>query len=484
MTRTPRTILSLALAATAAAQAPITPGNLVLSRVGDGTAALTSAANARFLDEYTPAGVFVQTIALPTAVNGANRRLTDSGTATSNGFLTQSADGRFLIATGYDAAPGSASVTGSASATVNRVIARIGLDGAVDTTTALTDAYTGNNFRSACSFDGGQFWTSGTGTSPTPGVRHVAALGAATSTQVSTSVTNIRCVDIANGQLYCSTSSGAFQGVSTVGSGLPTTSGQTISLLPGFPTATGPSSYDFYFADTSTVYVADDRVTAAGGIQKWTLAGGVWTLAYTLSPGSGVGCRGLSGVADNGVVTLYATTTAALTQVVRVVDGGAGSAFTTVVTAAANTAIRDVQLVRTPNASVASGTSCPNSNGTPSVGTSGLPVTGNASFGFTAANVGPNSLVVFVASGLAPLGVGVPIPGAPACALLFVSPDNLLAAFADGNGAAVQPVPIPASQALVGVQLAAQVAAFDPTQLATFPVPVGTSSALQITVGN
>ncbi|MFN9757068.1 MAG: DUF3616 domain-containing protein, partial [Planctomycetota bacterium] len=343
MNCTPHSVLALALAAAATAQSPITPGNLIVSRIGDGAAALTSAATARFLDEYTPAGVLVQTIALPTAVAGANRRLTDSGTATSNGFVTQSADGRFLVAAGYDAAPGTAAVTGSASATVQRVIARIGLDGVVDTSTALVDAYTGNNFRGACSVDGGQFWTSGTGTTPTPGVRYVAALGATTSVQLSTTVTNIRCVDLARGQLYCSSASGAFQGVSAVGAGLPTTSGQTITLLPGFPTATGPSSYDFFFADANTLYVADDRATAAGGIQKWALAGGTWTLAYTLSPGTNVGCRGLSGTVDNGVVTLYATTTAALAQVVRVVDGGATSAFTTLLTAATNTALRDVQ---------------------------------------------------------------------------------------------------------------------------------------------
>lgn len=484
MNCTPHSVLALALATAAAAQSPIAPGNLIVSRVGTGAAALTSAATARFLDEYTPAGVLVQTIALPTAVAGANRRVTDSGTATSNGFLTQSSDGRYLIATGYDAAPGTAAVTGSAAATVNRVIARIGLDGVVDASTALADAYTTNNFRGACSLDGNQFWTSGTGTAPTPGARYVAALGATTSTQLSTTVTNLRCIEIVNGQLYCSAASGAFQGVSAVGAGLPTTSGQAINQLPGFPTATGPSSYDFFFGDANTLYVADDRATAAGGIQKWTLAGGAWTLAYTLSPGANIGCRGLSGTVDNGVVTLYATTTAALSQVVRVVDAGAGSTFTTLVTAATNTALRDVQFVRTPSARVASGTACANGNGTPTIGTNGVPVTGNATFAFTAANLGAGSFTLFVVSGLPPLGAGVPIPEAPACALLFVAPDTLLGALADAAGSAVQPVPIPAAQALVGFQLAAQVAAFDLALYPAFGVPVGTSGALQIVVGN
>ena len=313
-------------------------------------------------------------------------------------------------------------------------------------------------------------------------MRYVAALGATTSTQLSASVTNIRCVDIVNGQLFCSTASGAFQGVSTVGVGLPTTSGQATSLLPGFPTAAGPSSYDFFFADANTLYVADDRTTGVGGVQKWTLAGGAWTLAYTLAPALNAGCRGLSGKADNGVVTLYATTT--LGTLVQAVDSGVGSPFTVLATQPTNTAFRDVQFVRTPSGITTSGTACANGNGTPTVGTQGLPVTGNLGFGFTTTNAGATSFVIFVVSGLPPFGVGLPIPGAPACALLFVAPDALLGALTDATGAAFQPIPIPAAQSLVGAQLAAQLAAFDLALYPAFDVPVGTSTALQITVGN
>src|SRR5262249_17571744 len=63
--------------------ASFTSGNLVVYRVGDGSAALGSGATAVFLDEYTPGGVLVQSIALPTTISGANRRLTASGSATS-----------------------------------------------------------------------------------------------------------------------------------------------------------------------------------------------------------------------------------------------------------------------------------------------------------------------------------------------------------------------------------------------------------------
>src|SRR4051812_24363275 len=68
-----------------------TLGNLVVYRVGDGSAALAATATAVFLDEYTPTGTLVQSIAMPTVVSGANKRLTASGTATTEGFLTLSA---------------------------------------------------------------------------------------------------------------------------------------------------------------------------------------------------------------------------------------------------------------------------------------------------------------------------------------------------------------------------------------------------------
>src|SRR5690606_19940993 len=54
-----------------------TPGNIVVYRVGDGSGALASSATRVFLDEIDPAtGSLVQTIPLPVAVDGANRRCT------------------------------------------------------------------------------------------------------------------------------------------------------------------------------------------------------------------------------------------------------------------------------------------------------------------------------------------------------------------------------------------------------------------------
>ncbi len=485
MTTLPRFVLPLLLAPAALAQ--ITPGNLLVSRVGDGVAPLTSAAQARFLDEYTPAGVFVQTIALPTAVSGSNRELTDSGTATSNGFLSQSADGRYIVTAGYGAIPGTAGVTGSTSAAVNRVIARIGLDGSVDTSTALTDAYSGNNFRSVATVDGSSFWTGGTGTAATTGARYVASLGATTSTQLSTTVTNLRVVNLQNGQLYTSSMSGTFLGVASVGNGLPVASGETITLLPGFPAPGSPSTYDFFFADANTLYVADDRTNGSGGILKWTLNGGTWTLQYTLAPNATTGCRGLSGYVENGVATLFATTAIAAaspTTVVTVADSGPASTFTTIVANATDTAIRDVQFVRAPASVTFSGVGCATSVGVPVIGTSGgLPVTGNLGFQITAANTPTPSFVLFLLKVGQVSPIGIPVPGTPPCVLVYVLPDLLLSELASPLGTAAIALPIPAASSLGGASLGAQVAAFDFT-LVGFPLPIGTSDALQLVIGN
>lgn len=338
------------------ASSSFTPGNLVVVRVGDGAAALSSAATAVFLEEYTPAGAPVQTIVLPTAASGSNRALTNSGTATSEAFLTVSANNQYFVLAGYDAAPGTASVATSVTATINRVVGRIDMLGNVDTSTYFDGlTYSGSNIRSAVSDDGTQFWTGGTASTAANGGCWLVPLGTtAAPTQISVTgtgtLTNMRVVNIFGGQLYVSSASGTFQGVSAIGSGLPTTGGQSVTLLPGFPTAAGPSSYDYFLADSATLYVADDRaITGGGGIQKWTFDGSTWTLAYTLNaglPGTN-GCRGLTGVVDGSVVTLYATVANAASNnsLVTVTDGGAASSFTTLVSAGTNRVFRGVRIV-------------------------------------------------------------------------------------------------------------------------------------------
>ncbi|MBS1723071.1 MAG: hypothetical protein JSS66_08990 [Armatimonadetes bacterium] len=358
--------LALASVLTASAfAAPFTPGNIVISRVGDGSGALTSAATAVFLDEYTPAGVLVQSVAMPIVDNGNNQMLTSSGTATSEGYISRSTDGNFIVIAGYDAAVGTAAVAGTASATINRVVGRVAADGTVDTTTAF-DAFNTNNPRSVASVDGTAFWLggagSGSGVSATGGARYVLFGPGNTTTLLTSDVTNMRNVKILGGQLYYSSMSGAFRGVNTVGVGLPTTSGQTTTLLPGFdPSTTSPqSTYDYAFGDANTLYVADDRAVG-GGLQKWTFDGSVWTLQYTIPSGvpANDGIRGLIVVPDQNGNVIYATTDQASgNNLVTLTDSGSGSTFTVLATAPALTRFRG--LCFTPAASDTLETLAPN----------------------------------------------------------------------------------------------------------------------------
>ena len=254
------------------AQSPFTPGNIVVVRVGAGDS-LTNASTAVFLDEYTTGGSLVQSVAIPASSSGSNAPLTLSGTAASEGSIVNSADGRYLTLAGYGIAPGTASVNSSTSATVNRVVARIDASASIDITTKLTDASTGNNIRGAVTNDGTAFWISGAA----GGVRY-AALGATTSTQLSTTPVNNRVINIFNNQLYVTSNKSSCFGISSVGSGLPATSGQTITLLSGFPTST--ASPDGFSKNGNTIYVADDRTDGNGGVQKWTYNGSSWSLAY------------------------------------------------------------------------------------------------------------------------------------------------------------------------------------------------------------
>ena len=135
-------------------------------------------------------------------------------------------------------------------------------------------------------------------------------------TATSLNIQNTRRLEIYNNQLYVSAAATGIFGVATVGSpGPPTTTGQTVTILPGMPTTTGPSPIDFWFADPNTLYVADDRTSTSGGLQKWVLSSGTWSLVYTKNIDTtndtiDNGLRGLTGSVDLlGNVTLFGTST-------------------------------------------------------------------------------------------------------------------------------------------------------------------------------
>jgi len=322
---------------------------LTVVRVGDGSTALTTAAFPVFLDEIDEGGLPVSTTPLPTAPSGANVACTLSGTATSEGALSQSSDANYLTLAGYAAAPGTASVASTSGATVNRVVARVDALHTIDTSSHLV-AFDGSNVRGAATADGSAFWMSGASSGTSGGLWYL-TLGSNAGTKIAATPASTRVPQVFNGQLYCDSGSSSFTCVSTVGTGEPTMAGQVFTTLPGM-TTTGASPYAFSIsADGKTCYVADDRTIASGGgVQKWTFDGITWSLKTTFNQGLTSGCRGLC-VDYSGAKPLLFATTAASTanQIVKFVDDGGGANAVVLATAATNVIYRGIALSPAPS---------------------------------------------------------------------------------------------------------------------------------------
>jgi hypothetical protein len=271
-----------------------TPGDLVVLQVGQ-TGNPTKLANkgtAVQLDEFTTSGSAVPaaTVLLPTTASGLENPLTISGTAASEGALNLSSSGHQLVLAGYDVGVG---VTTQTNSTVGLVDSA----GDVDTTTT-TALLSGNNTRAATSTDGSEVWITGP--------KGVIAEADGSSGGTSISGQNLRVISVVpasvsptgSDQLFASSNKTPL-GILSIGTGTPTTTA-TATVLNGMTAGNVPNSYGFFFANPSTLFVAD----ATDGIQEWTLSSSTWSLANTLA-GSYVG---LTGSINGGVVNLYAIT--------------------------------------------------------------------------------------------------------------------------------------------------------------------------------
>ncbi len=296
------TIAFATVASSASASTGFTPGDVVVYRVGTGSGGLSSAGTPVFLDAFEPSGSLLESVALPTTASGSNKPLVASGSATSEGLLTLSGDGNYLMASGYGAAVGAAKVAETKSSSVPRTIARVSATGEVNTTTALTDAANENNVRSATSSDGTSIWVGGAA----GGVRYT-TLGSSTSTSLNETDKNVREVSIVGSQLYTSadpTKAGALT-IATVGSGLPTTGGQTISNLSFAAAPKQPYGYSLLTLGLGpapdTLYVADNE---AGAVVKFGLSAGQWVKKGSIAV---AGVTGLTANDLNGTVSIFAT---------------------------------------------------------------------------------------------------------------------------------------------------------------------------------
>ena len=237
---------------------------------------------------------------MPTTASGGQHQLIAQGAtgkgSAIEGLISTSSDGRFVILSGYASDLGGGSTLSGTDCTgaggVPRTIGRVKFDGTVDTSTALTDVSCVTNVRSATSSNGTNLWIAGNGT----GVSF-ATLGSSTSTVLDAGTTNVRQVLIFQNQLYATVNN---SNVSTVGTGLPTTAGQTTTALPLPSAGTSPDGFFFAALPGGTVlYVADDT---DGTLHKWSLVSGTWTDNGTIAY---AGARAVFGTISGSTVKLY-----------------------------------------------------------------------------------------------------------------------------------------------------------------------------------
>lgn len=374
-------LLSLCFASlgfTSSLKAQFTPGNFVVIQAGTGTGSLSGNGNPVFLKEYTPGGSTGYSMTVPSTGTNA---LIIAGNATSEGMLTLSSNGKYLVLAGYNApATNTTPLAASASSVINRAISTVDMNGNYSLAAVSNTFYSAGNIRGGISDGIGNFWSAGSN----QGTNYFGNVS--TPTTVQSVTVNTRAIQTFSNNMYLSTGSGT-PGIYQIGSGMPVVSGQTLTpVIVTAGTGTGTASpYAFYFNATQTVcYVADDRTPAnGGGIQKWVNSGS-WTLAYTINTGA-AGARGIVASFTGTTPVLFFTTAEATANKVCIVnDLGAGSTPTAIVTASANTIFRGIALAPTcavPSVTAITQATC-NTNGSITL-SSNYSGTGPATFSWT-----------------------------------------------------------------------------------------------------
>ncbi len=388
------------------------------------------------LDQITPTGTTVNTFEVPTSM------IVTSFSSKSELGLNLSTDGSVITFMGYVAAPNTLDVSNSntpgvydgtnpSGGSYYRAVAQVGANGAIQVTP--TNAYSGNNGRAAILANGQYYMVGNDNNGAATPANIVSSTGVEISTPgqaantVPTEVgsfsiseinpltgqpyavdpkdkpgkdNNFRGLTIFGNTIYVTKGSGS-NGIDTVyqvgNAGilptLATAATAPITVLPGFPTASaraaGPTNdypFGIWFANANTLYVADEGdgvlADAAGsktaGLQKWTLSGGTWTMAYVLQNGLNLGTpypianypttlnpataglRNITGLVNTGgTVTIYAVTSTVSTngdtgadpnKLVSITDnlanttaaGASAETFTTLRTAVAGEVLRGI----------------------------------------------------------------------------------------------------------------------------------------------
>ncbi|HUO08660.1 MAG TPA: PEP-CTERM sorting domain-containing protein [Phycisphaerae bacterium] len=221
-----------------------TPGDLVVLRGGDANNPDTTSVSTQvslYLDEYTTAGSYVGTIAVPSTGSNA-LTLPGLGDFQHQGVLSLSTNGNLLTFAGYQAAVGSADANAQGG-NVQPVIGYVGNSAASLNTTTVVNSYGPGSasplIRGAVSNDGSSFWTFGkyaaSGATSNGGLAYVSGTGPSATTTTVEGFADWRDIVLANGQMYGGT------GSSSVGNHAPYVIDNTYAGLAA-GTVTEPTS--------------------------------------------------------------------------------------------------------------------------------------------------------------------------------------------------------------------------------------------------
>lgn len=306
----------------------LSPGNIVVLKT---LGTVSKAASPIYLDEIQPNGTLSNTIALP---NTGNFAIQTAGVfGGSEGFLTTSSDGKYLVLAGYNTSTYYADITTTSSATVSRVVGTVSPSGNYIQRFTSSIFFNNNDIRGGVS-DGLNFWASGASSANIDGVNY---FGPLTPVGLATALVPPKAYGLRlfNGKIFYSTqktgptNTTAQLGIFQCGSGLPTNGQVGVTQIIN----TGSQlPQDFSInANEDVCYIAISSNSATGGIQKWQKSGSIWTLAYTLGTGvANVGAYGL--VVDYAGTSpiIYATTYESTgNRIIKIQDVGPSSSATT-----------------------------------------------------------------------------------------------------------------------------------------------------------
>ncbi|HMC97834.1 MAG TPA: hypothetical protein VKG92_09280, partial [Flavobacteriales bacterium] len=300
-------LIGLACASLAPASGQFTAGNVVVYEVGS-AGVYPMNGSAIVLREFTPAGTPATVVNIPTT--GASAMV---GAASSQGGgMSLTPDGDRLVFPGYvDFSATGVGIATTSGAAIPRAVGTIDAAGNFVRVFTSSTLFDGAAIFAAAS-DGSNFWGAG----QTGGVGY---FGPGPQTVVTADGSGATHIAIAGGQL--STRSMNDQGtlpghgIYDIGTGLPTTGGQPQAELIGVLPATPGFQFN---AARDVCYVADLA------LEKWTLTGGIWSLAYTLPMGTNGSLQQLCVDFSGPQPVIYATTFAPM-RLLKWIDTGAPS---------------------------------------------------------------------------------------------------------------------------------------------------------------